>query len=209
VNHLASAAALRNSYYLMRHGQAIPNVRGLIISDPATGTLPRYGLSAAGRRQAEAAAREAARSGLGAATLIVSSDFSRAAQTARIVRRILGAAPVIADPALRERYFGPWEGTSTAGYERVWAADAASDGLQAAGAEPAGAVLDRMTALVARLEREHCGRDILLVSHGDPLQILQAGMLRLSPAAHRTLPHLETARIRRADLAPLPRPAGT
>ena len=63
------------------------------------------------------------------------------------------------------------------------------------------AVLDRTTAFVAALERRHSGRDILLVSHGDTLQILQAGFLRVDPSRHRSLPHLATAEIRRLHLA--------
>ena len=52
------------------------------------------------------------------------------------------------------------------------------------------------TGLVAELERRYAGRDILLVSHGDTLQILQAGFLRMDPAAHRRLPPLGVAEIR-------------
>ncbi len=62
--------------------------------------------------------------------------------------------------------------------------------------EPTAAVLDRATGLVADLERRYVGRDILLVSHGDTLQILQAGFLRMDPAAHRRLPPLGIAEIR-------------
>ena len=70
------------------------------------------------------------------------------------------------------------------------------------------AVLDRATGLVADLERRYVGRDILLVSHGDTLQILQAGFLRMDPAAHRRLPPLRIAEIRALRLGegPGPRP---
>jgi glucosyl-3-phosphoglycerate phosphatase len=57
-------------------------------------------------------------------------------------------------------------------------------------------VLDRATAFVVELERRYSGRDILLVSHGDTLQILQAGFLRIDPSRHRSLPDLATAEIR-------------
>jgi probable phosphoglycerate mutase len=67
-------------------------------------------------------------------------------------------------------------------------------------------VLDRATALIADLERRYSGRDILLVSHGDTLQILQAGFLRMDPARHRQVPHLETAEIRQLDLGERPSP---
>ena len=57
-----------------------------------------------------------------------------------------------------------------------------------------------MRTLVAELEQRFSGRDILLVSHGDTLQILQAGFRGMSPARHRGLPHLDTAEIRRIDM---------
>jgi broad specificity phosphatase PhoE len=78
----------------------------------------------------------------------------------------------------------------------VWAADAADASRAVDGAEPAAAVLERMAALVARLEEQYAGAAILLVSHGDPLQILLAGLSGLGPARHRELPPLETAEIR-------------
>jgi broad specificity phosphatase PhoE len=69
-------------------------------------------------------------------------------------------------------------------------------------------VLDRATALVADLERRYSGRDVLLVSHGDTLQILQAGFARMDPAAHRRLPHLGVAEIRPLRLGKRREPPG-
>ena len=68
-------------------------------------------------------------------------------------------------------------------------------------------MLDRTTALIADLEQRYSGRDILLVSHGDTLQILQAGFLRVDPSGHRRLPHLDTAEIRELRLGERPAPA--
>ena len=135
----------------------------------------------------------------------------RARQTAEIVRAHLGAAEVTISEALRERCFGDLEGTSAANYARVWTADNAGAGHGCAehavgGIESAAAVLDRATALVADLERQYRGRDILLLSHGDTLQILEAGFLRMDPSLHRQLPHLETAQIRELRLREGPAP---
>lgn len=202
VNHLSDAVSLANRFSVMRHGQSKANVAGVIVSRIETDRRGDYGLSEAGRRQAVAAAGGC---GLPPETVICSSDFSRARQTAELVRACLGAREVIVAEALRERCFGDWEGTASANYERVWAADAAAGaaGRAAAGGgvEPAGRVLERATRLVADLERRYRGRDILLVSHGDTLQILQAGFLRLDPSGHRRLPHLATGEIRRLRLA--------
>ncbi len=201
MNHLSGVHRLANRYHAMRHGESKANVSGIIVSRIETDRGGDYGLSERGRRQAEAAARDC---GLPADTLICSSDFARARQTAEIMRARLGAPPVVVAAALRERCFGDLEGTATGNYARVWAADEAGTAPAGpgpgpgagAGAEPASAVLDRVTGLVADLEGRYAGRDILLVSHGDTLQILQAGFLRMDPAAHRRLPPLGVAEIR-------------
>ena len=123
------------------------------------------------------------------------------------MRAQLGAAEVVITEALRERCFGEWEGSPTGNYARVWAADETNPRDTDGNVEPAAAVLERTTALIVDLERRYSGRDMLLVSHGDPLQILQAGFLRIDPSRHRSLPPLETAEIRRLRLAaPTPEP---
>ncbi len=271
MNHLSCIDRLANRYWIMRHGQSKANEAGIIVSRIETDRSGDWGLSELGQRQAAEAARAC---GLPADTVICSSDFSRARQTAEIVRSHLGAAAVIIAEALRERCFGDLEGSAVENYARVWAADEAhrghvdiaqadsgqadnghpasghedsghpasdhadsnhadsghpasghpasghpasdhagsnhadsghaDSGHPASGVELAAAVLDRVTALIARLERRYSERDILLVSHGDTLQILQAGFLRLAPCAHRRLPHLATAEIRELRLHPEP-----
>ena len=196
VNHL-SGVVLSNRFSVMRHGQSKANEAGVIVSAIENDRRGDYGLSAAGREQALAAARAC---GLPPETVICTSDFARARQTAELVRACLGARDVVVAEALRERWFGAWEGTAAANYQRVWAADEAGAGRAGDGVEPAAAVLERTTGLVARLERRYSGRDILLVSHGDTLQILQAGFLRADPSGHRRVPHLATAEIRRLRL---------
>ena len=196
-NHLAGIT-LANRYYALRHGQSKANAAGLIVSGIERDRAGDYGLTALGREQALASA---AACGLPPDTLVFASGFARALQTAEIARERLGAAAVTVHPGLRERYFGELDGGPVSGYPLVWAADEADPLTGAYGAEPAAAVLDRTTAVVAALERLHAGRDILFVSHGDPLQILQAGFARVPPSRHRDLPHLETAEIRPLRLA--------
>lgn len=197
VNHLSGVDSLANRFSVMRHGQSKANECGIIVSRIENDRRGDYGLSELGRRQAMAAALGC---GLPRETVICSSDFARARQTAELVSTQLGAREVVIAEALRERCFGDWEGSSAANYARVWAADEVSAGHADASVEPAAAVLDRATGLIVDLERRYSGRDILLVSHGDTLQILQAGFLRMEPSGHRRLPHLATAEIRRLSL---------
>jgi broad specificity phosphatase PhoE len=195
VNHLSSVDRLTNRFSIMRHGQSEANAAGIIVSRIETDRHGDYGLTELGRQQALATARGC---GLPGDTVICSSDFARAGQTAEVVRAHLGTPEVVLAQALRERCFGEWEGSATDNYARVWAADEASSGHETSDdhVEPVAAVLDRTTAYILELERRYSGRDILLVSHGDTLQILQAGFLRMDPSRHRSLPSLKTAEIR-------------
>jgi probable phosphoglycerate mutase len=207
-NHLSGVDRLANTYRVMRHGQSRANVAGIIVSRIESDRRGDYGLSELGRTQALEAAQACGRS---RDTVIFSSDFARARQTAEIVRAHLDAPEVNLTEALRERSFGDWEGSATDNYAKVWAADETDSDQAGSGVEPVAAVLGRTTALIADLERRYSGGNILLVSHGDTLQILQAGFLRLSPASHRRLPPLRTAEIRQLRLeerAAAPRLAG-
>ncbi len=52
-------------------------------------------------------------------------------------------------------------------------------------------------SLVRELTQRHPGADVVLVAHGDVLQITQAWTAGPPPAEHRSLPHLGKAELRR------------
>lgn len=198
---------LRNRYFVMRHAQSHPNVAGLIVCRPPAGLDPANGLTTTGRQQArDSATAWIAQRGAGSlraatgpaadttAPVIISSDFSRARETAEILREVATAEPVGVDVRLRERDFGDFDGCPASAYQQIWAADA--EGRTLAGVEPVGAVLARVASMIDDLEQAHAGRDIVLVSHGDTAQIAQAGFCDLAPSAHRSLPPLGNAEIR-------------
>jgi glucosyl-3-phosphoglycerate phosphatase len=185
---------LKNRYFAMRHGRSLANEQGIIVSWPENGVLPEYGLSERGRSQVEAAVNDC---GLSHNVLIYSSDFSRACQTAEIVRKRLGARPVTKTKLLRERNFGDWEKTPQRNYEKVWRLDNSHAQQYIGGVEAPSSVLLRLQRLLLNIEKEYSDKDILLVSHGDTLQILQAGLSEFDPSLHREMPHIDTAEIRR------------
>jgi len=190
---------LKNRYFILRHGRSLANERGLVVSRPENG-CHGYGLSEGGR--AQVAASLARCSDLDGSTLILSSDFSRALESARIAgERLACAAPPRIETRLRERDFGTFELGSSAAYEVVWQADALDPERAANGVESAASVTCRMTSLVAELESTFSGATLLLVSHGDPLQLLQTAFAKQPASRHRELPHLETAEIRRLELS--------
>jgi probable phosphoglycerate mutase len=193
INHL------HNRYFAMRHGHSLANRQRIIVSDPANGR-DAYGLSDLGRRQVADSLESSGE--LDASTLIVSSDFRRALESARIVQQRLGcgAGPVV-DARLRERFFGGLELGPDDGYEQVWREDAVNPDSEPFGVESANRVMRRVTELVVELDAAYRGRNILLVSHGDALQLLQTAFDKQDASRHRALDHLETAEIRLLALA--------
>ena len=185
--------ALRNRYCAVRHGESLANVEGIIVSDPEIGTH-QYGLSKKGREQVRRSAEQLI--GLCHPFVIVSSDFLRAAETAEILCKMLGADSVRYDTRLRERFFGCWEGFPYTNYSNVWVRGFEDAGIPQDHVESAHAVRKRMLDLIESLEVECSGRYIMLVSHGDPLILLQTAFEDLPVGDHRALPGFRTAEIR-------------
>jgi len=199
LNCILDIDRLRNRYFAMRHGHSLANLRGIIVSHPENG-CGAYGLSDLGRRQV--AESLAAGHSLDEKTLIVSSDFERALETARIAHRTLACeTPIVIDERLRERNFGELELTSDDGYAAVWTQDSVDPDSSWRGAESANRVMRRVTSLVADYESSHRQATLLLVSHGDALQLLQTAFRKQDASRHRALEHLQTAEIRRLELA--------
>ena len=181
----------RNTYVGMRHGESAANVRGVIASSIEADTADLAGLTENGREQI----REAAKSSpLGRDALVVCSDFIRAHQSASIAAQIIQCRPPIVDARLRERDFGPLDTASAENYAHVWVADARREAVP--GVEGVEAVRRRALALVDEVETRCLGRTVLLVAHGDTLQILQTAFAGLPAADHRALPPMRNAEIR-------------
>ena len=162
-------------------------------------TSYRAGLHATGREQASAAGDAFKAIVRTRPVTILSSDFSRTFETAKIVAKAVHA-DVEAEPALRERDFGDFELGPNTAYEAVWEQDAIDATHTAWGVEAASAVLKRAAGAVQRVESAREGHAVLLVSHGDCLQILQTAFAGVDVSAHRSLPHLETCELRRLEL---------
>ncbi len=177
----------------MRHGQSEANRQGLIVSSPEL-ALEAYGLSSEGKTQVLQNLK--ASTEVNKVSLIYSSDFLRARQTAELAREYLKLQSLKLDMRLRERFFGKWDGTSDQNYRNVWLADERSEEQTVDAVETVLEVANRMLSVVAELELIHTNQTILLVSHGDPLQILQAALMGRKPLAQRGLELLKTGEIR-------------
>lgn len=187
----------QNHYLLMRHGHSLANQQGVIISSPRRGLLD-YGLSPRGRQQLDDLLLEWRWE---TPDRILHSDFRRTSETASRIARHFGL-PLEAEPRLRERHFGTLEGGQDNRYAEVWACDARDPGHHHAGVESVVEVAARMHAVIVELERRHNGESILLVSHGDPLQILLTVLEGRELSRHRERETLAPASITPLPLAP-------
>uniref|UniRef100_A0ACD5WQ69 Uncharacterized protein n=1 Tax=Avena sativa TaxID=4498 RepID=A0ACD5WQ69_AVESA len=174
----------RNRYWILRHGRSVPNERGIIVSSLENGTKPEFGLAPQGVEQARSAGqslrKELEEMGVPVDSVKIRySPFSRTMETARAVAGVLGVPfdgpSCKATTELRERYFGPsYELLSHEKYAEVWAVDEADPFMAPEGGESVADVASRLAGVLSSTDMEFHGSAVLIVSHGDPLQIFQA-----------------------------------
>lgn len=188
--------------WVLRHGESTANVEGRIVSLPGPRALTHVGLTDLGRRQARATARGALERGLGATTTVVSSDFARALQTAEEFAHGIGAAAPRLDERLRERGFGAHDEGPSSAYDLVWSVDR-ERGTHDDGVEQVAAVAERVDQALRAADALAADAPVVLVAHGDILQIALAIGAVMDPHDHRDVPHLGNAELRRIGSARL------
>jgi len=157
---------MNNIYFFMRHGQSKANVKHIIISDPKNG-VKHYGLSALGKQQAKDSIK--ANKDLDKNTIIYSSDFKRARDTAEIVSNYLKSKKPILRKELRERFLGDYEKGKEDIFDQLWSEDLKGRTLKSV--ESVVSVAIRINTLIQEIEKKHKGKTILLVAHGDIISI--------------------------------------
>lgn len=161
--------------YLVRHGQSEWN-----LLRRTQGQIPHPALTGLGRRQAAAAARAIRRDcdlSRRPARSIVSSDLTRAVQTATIIASALGA-PLRVDRRWREQGLGRCEGL---GYETTFAelaADPAGPDTPLGGGESARQVTDRVACALRAVDPAEVA---VIVTHGDTIKCLLAHFTGTAP----------------------------
>lgn len=161
---------------LLRHGQTDFNVAGRM-----QGHLESV-LTSTGRAQAAAAAPVVAAL---APDRLISSDLSRAADTAEVVGAVCGL-PVKLDARLRETHLGQWQGMSVDEIEAEYPGAIAAWRSDATWAPPGGEsrvdVVERSRPVVDEVDGEPsdgASEALLIVAHGGLIAGLVSGLLEL------------------------------
>jgi probable phosphoglycerate mutase len=161
----------RPTVHLVRHGQSTWNLQHRV-----QGQRDEPGLTDLGRHQAVDAARRLADV---RPSLLLTSDLTRASQTAAIIGRALGLTP-IPTALLREQALGELEGLTTQQASAMLAGvDLADPAVRYAGGESRLDVAARIATLVASplIGGLTATDEIVVVSHGDTIRIAIAVLL--------------------------------
>jgi len=180
MDELKRLARPRNTYLLQRHGQAENNVANIVSSWPEK---QDWNLTAKGREQilASAAKLKAA----GGADLIFSSDLQRTKETAEILAGALGRE-IVFDPRLRELDMGDYNGKTENEFHAFFNNKLERFSRQVAGGESLQDARRRMVGFIKELEQKYVGKRIVIVSHGDPMWLLETGLAGVSDEAALT-----------------------
>ena len=194
---------LKYTYYIMRHGQSTANLDGLIVAKLENGILLSYGLTELGQEQSRKSAKLFLSEQKKQEEFVIAySPFSRAKETALEIAKILQYSELIETENLRERDFGDLELMSNTNYNKFWVEDRANPDSKIFHSESPNEVLFRVTKAINDLEQKSfpAGQKIILVSHGDTLQILQTAFMNILVCKHNTdVLYLNNAEIRRMN----------
>lgn len=166
----------KNNFFLLRHGQADHNVKGLVgPRDEMSGQESK--LTAKGIRQVVKAAKILKKYHI---DVIVASDIYRIRQTAKIVSEEIGK-PIMFCEELRELNLGSHQTITEKEYHSLFGSEVEwfTKKIDPA-AENHTDLKKRMWSFIQKTNRDYNGKNILVISHGDPLWILESMSKNLS-----------------------------
>ncbi len=193
----------RNTYFVMRHGEAESNRDGILSSRVENPTH----LTEKGRDEVAATAQS-----LGAKPdLIFASDFLRTKETAEIMAEALGIpkTEIIYDARLREINVGIFDGKSGDEYHSFFSSSLEKFSKSPEGGENRTDVKKRTMEFLEETDKAHEGKTILIVTHESPARMLFAGAKGLldkeaaSPSPEH-VDYIKTAEIRELSFLPFP-----
>lgn len=155
---------LNNKYYILRHGEALSNIKKVASSWPETFENP---ITDKGREQIKKAAKDLINKNI---DLIFASDLLRTRQTAEIIGREIKIEPKF-DERLREIIFGVLNGRPIDLWYAYQEKNRVSDGPE--NSENYEKVTKRVEDFLKDVDKRYRNKNILIVSHECPLTLLE------------------------------------
>lgn len=156
-----------NRYFTMRHGEAQWNVKEVLDS---YGEKENH-LTETGRMTVQMTAEKLRKERI---DLIITSPLPRTRETAEIVRKEAGLpeSAVMVDERLRETDLGIYSGRTQKEWQASYTTMAARFEKGPEGGESFTEVRRRVGEFLFEIERRYANKNILVVSHGNPLWLL-------------------------------------
>ncbi|MFA6494842.1 MAG: class I tRNA ligase family protein [Candidatus Paceibacterota bacterium] len=176
----------KNKFLLVRHGEATANVEEWIASGSETGKFVSK-LTTKGTKQIAKLAQELKKKKI---NVVYTSPYKRTHETAKAIADATGA-PLVLDGRLSEINLGTFNHRqikeSVAFYEK-WSPEEYFT-VAPEGGESRNDVRARMYAFLREIDRKHNGETIVVVSHGDPLWMLEAACAHATREESKKLPY--------------------
>jgi isoleucyl-tRNA synthetase len=158
----------KNTYYVIRHGQANSNIKGIIDSQGAGD--PENHLTELGREQARHAGHFAKEKNV---DVIITSPFLRTEETAHIIKELCGAELVV-DDRLREFNSGIFSDKSIQELHKAEREQFSNLDKKIPGGESHRDAMNRSMLVLHECEKKYEGKTILMVTHGGIVWMLEA-----------------------------------
>ncbi|MBI3114720.1 MAG: class I tRNA ligase family protein, partial [Candidatus Harrisonbacteria bacterium] len=166
----------KNVFFAVRHGEATHNVEGWIAS--GSEAKRKSALTRRGVADAVAVAKKLKKEKI---DLIIASPYHRIRQTVKILLKTLGKKPVVFDARIGELNTGTYNGKSVEEYKAFFGGKPVLEFSQTPeGGENLHDVQRRMLTVLREVNAKYSGKRILVVSHGDPLWVLEGKLQGLS-----------------------------
>ncbi len=160
---------MQNIYFILRHGN--PAWKYLDIIYPAD-EMVSVGLSRQGREQIKTIAKDLKKQRI---DLILSSDYRRTKETAQIIAKSLDLK-VSYDKRLQDQKRGVYCGRPIADFYQDFPDPKKRFGIKPQGGESWNDVRRRVVDFLRDTEKKYKNKKILIISHGDPLWLLEGAV---------------------------------
>ncbi len=186
---------MNNTYYILRHGEALSNREKFISCFPEKRYSP---LTEKGKKGIRAKVKELNQKKI---DLIFSSDLERCSQTAKIIKEALGVK-INYDKRLREYNVGILNGKSIEELHRFFETEKERLELKPLKGETYRQIVERMYNFLKEIDKKYSNKKILIISHQAPLTLLE-GKVRGLTDEEILEQYPETKRIKTGEIRKL------
>lgn len=169
LEELARLSPLKNSYFILRHGEADSNVLNIVSSHPEKTEI---NITEKGKKEIERAAKELKKQGI---DVIFSSPLKRAADAAEIISKAMDVG-YETDDRLTEYDFGLLNGVPAEEFETYVGGHKGKFEKAPEEGETLNDVRRRMVSFFREAEKKYEGKKILIIGHGDPLWVFEGSV---------------------------------